>query len=231
MNNNDAPVSSQDQFDFQKSLKPEDKFRFLKYFRVERFFTRPIASLIVRALYKTPVTPNHLTYVGFLLGIIGSIIYCFGTPTHFLVAGLIIQFSSVFDCADGMLARSKNMCTRYGAYLDLFLDRIVDLFVMGGIAIGYFLYSKNLLFFIACIFAIGFYFLQVTTYYLIREFQRETRPGEAAAARGLTAFAIFVFSILNRLDILYVLIMLEVTIYLAVRVIQFPTFKEKFDKD
>ena len=217
-------------FDFHRSLKEETWYPFLKYFRVERYFTRPVASLIVRALYHTKITPNHLTYMAFYLGILSGMIYCFGEPFYFVIGGILIQLSSVFDCADGMLARSKDRCTRFGAYLDLFLDRITDFFLLSGIVIGYYVYSGNLKFFVAGIFAVALSFLEMSLHYIIRAYKQREKPGEAAAARGLIIFLVFIASLLNRLDVIilsYLLGAIITIFYKAVVLIREPLREEK----
>lgn len=208
-------------FDFQKSLKEESWYPYLKHFRVERFFTRPLASLIVRAVYNTPITPNHLTYISFFFGVTGGILYCFGEPFYFIIAGIFIQFSSIFDCVDGMLARSKDMCTRFGTYLDLFLDRITDLFFLSGIVIGYYNYSGNLKFFITGAFMVNLAFLEMALHYIIRDFKKREKPAEAAAARGLIIFMIFILSLLNRLDIIILALLIGTVITIFYKVLHF----------
>lgn len=209
-------------FHFRKSLKEESWYPYLRYFRVERYFTRPLASLIVRAVYNTTITPNHLTYVSFYLGVLSGFFYCFGEPLYFIIAGILLQLSSIFDCADGMLARSKDICTDYGAYLDLFLDLITNFFFLSGIVIGYYVYSGNLKFFITGVFTIALISLEWALHYLIRNFKKREKPGEASAARGLIIFIIFVFSLLNRLDIIIWALLIGVIINILYKVIHFP---------
>ena len=127
-------------FEFNKSKKKHNFYRYIKYLPVDEYIIRPIASLIVRAVYKTSITPNQLTFINFFFGILSGIAYCFGKPIYFIIGAILIQISLVFDCADGMLARAKDMCSHYGAYLDLLLDRIVDFFLFGGIVIGQYVY-------------------------------------------------------------------------------------------
>ena len=42
-----------------------------------------------------------------------------------------------------MLARAKGMTSRYGAFLDLFLDRIADFAVLTGASFGYYRYTGS----------------------------------------------------------------------------------------
>ncbi|MCK4763174.1 MAG: CDP-alcohol phosphatidyltransferase family protein [Candidatus Aminicenantes bacterium] len=210
------------EFSFRKSLKEETKYPILSYLRVERYFTRPLASLIVRAVFNTRVTPNHLTYVSFYMAVIAGVFYCFGEPLFFIFGGIFTQLSSVFDCADGQLARSKDMCTRFGAYLDLILDRLSDFLIFTSIAVGYYIYSGNLIFFLAALFANALYFLQLNLYYISLAYLEDKKTGQSAAARGLAIFIIFVFSLLNLLDIIILLVLAQVIINVVYRAIHFP---------
>lgn len=192
-------------FDFKKSLKEVTPYPILNYIRVERYFTRPLASLIARAVYNTSITPNQLTYFSFYLGICSGISFLMGEYVFFVIGGILAQLSSIFDCADGMLARSKNLCSEYGAILDIFLDRIADFFFFGGAVIGYYRHSENLTIFLIGIFGLTLYFLQTTLYYLMIMYESK-KTGLAAEARGLVIFGLLVFSILNRLDLfIYIL--------------------------
>ena len=118
-----------------KSIKDNSPIPILKHFRWERYFTRPAASLIVKAVFRTSITPNQLTYVSFFIGIAATAAYCMGTPLFFIFGGILVQLGSIFDCADGQLARAKDMRTRFGTYLDLFLDRISDTMVVLGMIV------------------------------------------------------------------------------------------------
>jgi CDP-L-myo-inositol myo-inositolphosphotransferase len=192
-------------FDFQKSLKEATPYPILNRLRVERYFTRPLAALIVHAVYNTSITPNQLTYFSFFLGICSGISFSMGQYIFFIGGGVLAQLSSVFDCADGMLARSKNLASEYGAILDIFLDRIAEFFIFSGIAIGFFRYSGNSTLFLIGVFSLALYFLQTTLYYLMIMFESK-KTGLAAEARGFLIFVILVFSSLNRLDVLICLL-------------------------
>lgn len=187
-------------FDFQKSLKEVTPYPILNSIRVERYFTRPLASLIARAVYNTFVTPNQLTYLSFFMGICSGISFIMGEYSSFVIGGILAQLSSIFDCADGMLARSKNLCSKYGAFLDIFLDRIADFFIFGGMVIGYHRHSENVTIFLIGLIGLALYFLQTTLYYLMIMYESK-KTGLAAEARGFVIFALLVLSLLNRLDL------------------------------
>ena len=102
--------------------------------RINVYLQRPIAGLIVRALYPTPVSPNHLTIVSILFGVLGGVLVAL-PDGRLAAAGLCFYLKDVFDSADGQLARAKQQFSRRGRFLDSIGDFIVDLFLFGGICV------------------------------------------------------------------------------------------------
>jgi phosphatidylglycerophosphate synthase len=190
-----------DKFDYRKSVqKTEDKFIF-QVLRIDKFLNRPLASLIVRPLYRTRVTPNHLTYLAFALGLAGAYFFSRGTPSAFLIGGILAQISSIMDNADGMLARAKNQMSEFGGQLDLFLDRINEFFLMAGVILGYYDYSGGVKMLILGLIAMALYFLQTSQFYMTKNYFRDDQKGETGELRSWLMFLIFLFGAINRLDI------------------------------
>ena len=83
------------------------------------YITKPVISLLA----KTPLTPNIITIIGFIiiLGAGALIIY-----KYFLAAGIVVLVAGLFDMLDGALARATNRITRFGAVLDSTLDRVSE---------------------------------------------------------------------------------------------------------
>lgn len=102
--------------------------------RINVYLQRPIAGLIVRAVYPTPVSPNHLTLASILFGIIGGVLVAL-PDARLAAAGLCFYLKDIFDSADGQLARAKQQFSRRGRFLDSIGDFIVDLFLFGGICV------------------------------------------------------------------------------------------------
>ena len=207
-------------FEFQKSLKEKNPYPLLRFVQVESYVTRPLASLVVRAVYRTRLTPNHLTIASLFVGIGGGAAYLGAGPGWFASAGLLVYLSSILDCADGMLARSRNQCTRFGLFLDLFCDRIVDFAILAGIALGYYFDSGHLLMSALALFNIGIYFLQVTLLYLMKQWQGVRKSGDASEARGLSLFIIMLLSLLNRLDLIILAVLATVVSSTVAKIIQ-----------
>ncbi len=72
------------------------------------------------------VRPNHLTIVGLILGILASF---FIAEAKVLLGALFVLFSSFCDLLDGALARTQNMVTKFGGFLDSVIDRYVDVLI------------------------------------------------------------------------------------------------------
>jgi phosphatidylglycerophosphate synthase len=183
-------------------LKPPLPDYMPKIAKLDRILNRPIASLIVRAALRLDLRPNHLTVAAFVICAIGASLFVHGTRRGFLLAGLITYAGNLLDAADGMLARSKNLCTRFGAYLDLYLDRLTDFLVLGAMAVGSYRQTGHRLFFYISLFGLAAYMLQVLLYYLEREYRGvKTGSGASGDYRGLVYLGILVFSVINRLEI------------------------------
>ncbi len=123
---------------FKESLKSDN------YYADELiniFLLRPIAAVIVRLLYPTRVTPNHVTLAAIVIGFAAAYSYTVATPVATGVAGLLITAKDILDDADGQLARAKEMYSRRGRFLDSIGDFVVNLAVFA--AITYVVYQSS----------------------------------------------------------------------------------------
>jgi len=113
----------------------------LKMIEVEEYldlvFYRPLAFLLVKAIYPTSLTPNQLTVIALVCGVIGGVLFGFGSPFLLIIAAVLLVLYDVIDCSDGMLARLKKNGTRTGRILDGVADYIVLATVYVGIGIGF----------------------------------------------------------------------------------------------
>jgi phosphatidylglycerophosphate synthase len=177
-------------------MKRVSSYPFLqRYLPVDRYLVRPPASLIVKAVFKTGITPNQLTLCSFGFALLAGIVYAGGSFPFFVLGGCLALVSTIFDAADGMLARAKSLTSRYGAYLDLFLDRLADFAVMAGAAAGYFRHSRSYAFLVFSLVTIGLYFLQLALYYINVLYTQAERNGEGAEAKSLAVVVIFLVSV------------------------------------
>jgi len=106
---------------------------------VSRYINRKISTKMTNFIvrHRIPLTPNQVSVISFLIGVAGSILFI---PGHLILAGILIQISSIVDGVDGELARALKMQSRFGAFFDAMLDRYVDILTVTCMSI-YFLKS------------------------------------------------------------------------------------------
>ena len=102
---------------------------------VNVWLQRPLAGLVTRAVYSTPLTPNHLTIIALVFGIAGGMLLA-SDGAKLTAAAICFYLKDVFDSADGQLARAKQLYSRGGRFLDSIGDFVVNLFLFGGIFIA-----------------------------------------------------------------------------------------------
>lgn len=92
---------------------------------------REFAHRIAVVLAKTPVTPNQITWLRFILA--APLSWFFFSQGDYLgnVVGLAVYISlAIFDWVDGELARLTHRASALGKFLDDTLDHIVTLIVL-----------------------------------------------------------------------------------------------------
>ncbi|NJE29697.1 CDP-alcohol phosphatidyltransferase [Thermococcus sp. 18S1] len=88
---------------------------------ISRHLNRKVSTEISYLLAEK-ATPNQMTVVTFVLGVISAFLTLLSLP----LAGILYQISSILDGVDGELARAQMMTSRFGGYIDSLLDRYVD---------------------------------------------------------------------------------------------------------
>ncbi len=104
---------------------------------ISRRINRPISRRISSLLALTPLTPNAISVLSFLLCLLGAWLFASGDYLRTGAAGLLVQLASIVDGCDGEIARLKFQATRFGAWFDTILDRYADAVIVGGITYGY----------------------------------------------------------------------------------------------
>lgn len=123
-------MSSQKGYSYTASLKSDISDEL-----VNVYLLRPIAGIVVKFLYPTSVTPNQVTAVAMLIGLVAGILYAHGSAPFVAVAGICMTLKDIFDSADGQLARAKGAGSRGGRFLDSIGDFVVNAVAFA--AIGY----------------------------------------------------------------------------------------------
>lgn len=117
--------------DYHRSLKLKDVEEVF-----DLYFYRPLAFALVKAIYRTNITPNQLTVVSMFVGVLGGLCYGFGHRAAVTAGAILYGLSIVIDCSDGQLARLKKNGTRLGRILDGLIDYVVMISIYAGIGIG-----------------------------------------------------------------------------------------------
>ena len=118
--------------DYKNGLKLQEAEEIL-----DLYFFRPLAFILVKIVYPFPITPNMLTAVSMILGLLSGYLYSYGQADTTLIAGFVFLISNVIDCSDGQLARLKKNGTKTGRIVDGMADYVTFTATTLGIAIGY----------------------------------------------------------------------------------------------
>ena len=93
-----------------------------------------IDRIVVRlgvVFQRLPFTPNQVTLMSAAVGVAAGILFIFD---QWLAGAISVFASMVLDGLDGEVARRKNMKSKYGAFLDTMMGRVVDTTVVLGVA-------------------------------------------------------------------------------------------------
>lgn len=92
---------------------------------VNLYVHRPLAYLFVKLVHRTRITPNQVTLLAMLVGIVAGGLWVWGTEGAMIAGGVLLWSSAILDGADGILARAKNAQSEFGRALDGSADMVV----------------------------------------------------------------------------------------------------------
>lgn len=118
--------------EYKKSLKMTEIEEFF-----DLFFYRPLAFILVKIIYRTNITPNHLTVTAIVFGLSAGCVYAAGTHDACVLGALLFMLYNIVDCSDGQLARLKKNGTHAGRIIDGIADYISTAAVFTGLGIGH----------------------------------------------------------------------------------------------
>jgi CDP-diacylglycerol--glycerol-3-phosphate 3-phosphatidyltransferase len=98
--------------------------------KTRRSISNSVAPPLARLIARTPLTPNVLTWLGFLVSIGAAVLV---VTRHLLAAGIVVLVAGVFDMLDGALARLTDRVSRFGGILDSTLDRLSEAVLLLGL--------------------------------------------------------------------------------------------------
>lgn len=103
---------------------------------VDRYFNRKLSRWFTRLFLAIGLSPNSITVLAGLIGLVAAAGFGLGTYSAGVVAALLFQLAAVIDCCDGEVARLTFTESPFGAWLDLVVDNIVHMAIFAGIAVG-----------------------------------------------------------------------------------------------
>ncbi len=98
---------------------------------VSRLMNRKISTRI-SALLVNRVTPNQMTVLSFLVGVMSALL----AAMDMRIAAVVYQLSSIIDGCDGEIARASLSQSKLGGYVDSILDRFVDFLFLAILALA-----------------------------------------------------------------------------------------------
>lgn len=104
--------------------------------RYARAVVTRILTPVARLLIRLGISPDVVTILGTLGVCLGALVFF---PRGELLIGVLVITAFVFsDTVDGIMARTLDRSSRWGAFLDSTLDRIGDAAIFAGLTIWFF---------------------------------------------------------------------------------------------
>ena len=121
-----------------------------------------ISLRLSRYLVRTPLSPNMISILINIIGMLCGPFYAIGHPVW---GAVFLQIATVLDRCDGEVARIKLMETKKGQWVDTVSDQLTILSFIIGVTIGYYNITKSPL-----VLAFGFLNLGIFIFFLIWSF-------------------------------------------------------------
>ena len=109
--------------------KPADGF-------VSRHLHRPISRSVTGRLLPWPITPNAMTVIAALFGLVGVAVAIRGGYWNLVAGAVLFELQNVLDGCDGEIARLKHLRSWAGEWLDQVVDDVVNIAFLVGVGLG-----------------------------------------------------------------------------------------------
>lgn len=97
-----------------------------------RKFVQPMFEKTADFFLRKKLTPNHITVLALITGVISAIVVFFQGPG--IVAVGVLWLSGFLDAVDGTMARRGRFSSLLGTVMDITFDRVVEVSLLIGIA-------------------------------------------------------------------------------------------------
>lgn len=102
---------------------------------------RDLGTKILMPLAKiSPLGPMGISLLSLITALTAGYSFYIGdigsNKIYLLLGSLMVFLTAVFDALDGIVARERNLSSKRGDLVDHTLDRVADIIIVGGIALG-----------------------------------------------------------------------------------------------
>ena len=198
---------------------------------VSQILNRPISLRISKLLLKTGITPNQISILSTVIGLVGASFFFSGEYFYLILGGILIHIHSIVDGCDGEVARLKLRQTKYGGWLDSVLDRYVDAAIIFGLAYGYWSITGDVTIWIIGFFALIGTFLNSYTsdkYDSIFKNGDMTKRSKFRMGRDVRLLLIVIGALTNQIPIMLIILAVMANFEAIRRLI---VFRNKLDDD
>jgi phosphatidylglycerophosphate synthase len=89
------------------------------------WFYRPLGYVLARVAFRLGLTPNAVTLIGMVLGIVAGHLFYYRGPAPALIGAALLVTAETLDSADGQLARMSGRFSDIGRILDGLASNLV----------------------------------------------------------------------------------------------------------
>ncbi len=107
-------------------------------------FTRWWSLLFTWFFSNTPLTPNMVSILSFVITLAACGFLVAGGERNIVISGFIVWLGWVIDCVDGEVARVKGVQSSFGAWFDAIFDRVADVALFTAITVALFVQAPTL---------------------------------------------------------------------------------------
>lgn len=138
-------------------------------FITQRFISRPLVPFLIKLGIKNPSVVSVFSFVLILISSALLLLLDQHSVSNRIIAAFLIEFSLIFDCADGQIARHLNKETLFGGWLDTYVDRIGEMLLYTVIGYITWMFYGSFIYLLLGVFT-GYLF----TYYSIMSSQKDS---------------------------------------------------------
>lgn len=111
-----------------------------------RHITRDMALPLTWLFLHLPITANGVTFIGFMLGIAGCVLFALAGSVYIFAGAIFLQLWYLFDHIDGQIARYKREASVTGIFFDYITHHVIHMGIFFSIGWGVYMSTSNNLF-------------------------------------------------------------------------------------